>query len=541
MKKNLKNYQRTLFTFKERAFGVFEKICYTKKKDCKFKVFTYGLVKGEYTMEKIMSTNYLTVENFSRYRQIMRYFYESHRQMQGVLYRPEILAVMQEKYHESYGELEVDQDLANLVAWGNLQKQQELIRPKSIEEYRNKNFRYQITEAGILVEEMVYQLTHVKHAAVGELNEESFRHLLSLLQELVAGKTLNAELWEKIRQEFRQIGENTANYIGYITSPEVDSRMKTEAFLVYKDQFVGYLRDFIVSVQSLYYQFQTILNKLLQLDFTPLVQALWEKEKARPVMEQILEEEVATQFSGELKALQRWFLGTETRTSEYDNLMAQTNQMIAKMTSLIYYFGQESKQYQSRKKDYLHLATWFAATSSLADAQKMFAGIFGLAHGRNLYVTAPSEATNVRENSWELAPAVLNLTKRSQGGARLGKAVAVTLDSAAKAERQARYFKELAAKKEKIMTYFQGDCLDFTQIPPLDSASRRVFLRWIAQAVAVARKNASAGKITHRYRTELDFDVQITLDLQREITILCTDGKLQMPYTVMERKIKDEA
>ena len=124
-------------------------------------------------MEKVWATNYLVVENVQRYRLIMRYFYKRHRQMQGTLYRPDVLEMMRQEYSPAYTEIEVDQDLENLVTWGNLQKQQEMIRPKSIEEYRNKNLRYQITEAGILVEEMVYQLTNQKHAARGGLDEIS--------------------------------------------------------------------------------------------------------------------------------------------------------------------------------------------------------------------------------------------------------------------------------------------------------------------------------------------------------------------------------
>lgn len=37
-------------------------------------------------MEKNESTSYLTVDNVSRYRKIMRYFYKKHRQMQGTMY-----------------------------------------------------------------------------------------------------------------------------------------------------------------------------------------------------------------------------------------------------------------------------------------------------------------------------------------------------------------------------------------------------------------------------------------------------------------------
>ncbi len=62
-----------------------------------------------------MPANYLTVENFERYRRIMRCFYKRHRQMQGSLYRPEVIEVMRTEYSETYGELEVDQDLEKRI------------------------------------------------------------------------------------------------------------------------------------------------------------------------------------------------------------------------------------------------------------------------------------------------------------------------------------------------------------------------------------------------------------------------------------------
>ena len=102
-------------------------------------------------MVKILQANYLTVGNVERYRTIMRYFYKRHRQMQGASYRPELIQMMQENFSLEYGEIEMDQDLESLVIWGNLQKQQEFFQIRSIEEYRNKNFRYQITEEGVLV------------------------------------------------------------------------------------------------------------------------------------------------------------------------------------------------------------------------------------------------------------------------------------------------------------------------------------------------------------------------------------------------------
>ena len=59
---------------------------------------------------------------------------------------------------EKYSDKELVEDLNSLVSWGNLEPRQEMSEPKSIEEYKNKHFRYQISEASIAIEEMLEKL-----------------------------------------------------------------------------------------------------------------------------------------------------------------------------------------------------------------------------------------------------------------------------------------------------------------------------------------------------------------------------------------------
>lgn len=488
-------------------------------------------------MEKILQTNYLTVDNVERYRKIMRYFYKRHRQMQGATYRPEVLQMMRQEYSLDYSELEVDQDLENLVRWGNLQKQQEMIRARSIEEYRNRNFRYQVTEEGVLVEEMVYQLVHTKHAARGALNEKGFRNLLELLQALLYGNENSIALWQQIRDEFRKIGDDTANYIGYITSPEVDSRMKTEQFLVYKDRFVSYLRDFISSVQNLNYKFQGIIPELQNFNQDLLIDGLYQKELEIPTFDGMTREEVAEQVAGEFEALKNWFIGTSERPSEYANLIQQTDQMITKITGLIYYYGQEIHQYQSRKKDYLHLARWFSESESLGDAQKMYAGIFGLDHTRHYFVSEGSDATNNREDSWKLTPGILHLSKRGRGARNEYRAKSFKLDKTTQKEKLAEYQLNLVEHSQRIEAYFIEGVLDFSKLENLDRDSRQVFLKWISKAIATQAPTRQTihQTIVQKIATELNFEVDITIYPQERIIVFCEDGELEMPRVIMKR------
>jgi uncharacterized protein (TIGR02677 family) len=488
-------------------------------------------------MEKIQVTNYLNVDNVERYRLIMRYFYKRHRQMQGTLYRPQIFKMMQEAYSKPYTELDLDNDLENLVTWGNLQKQQEMIRPKSIEEYRNKNFRYQISEDGVLVEEMVYQITHREHAVRGALNEQSFRRLLELLEIFVDSPGPYIETWGQIREEFKKIGEDTSNYIGYITSPEVDSRMKTEEFLIYKDKFVNYLREFISSVQNLYFSFVKVIKKLDQVDREQLIEEAYQKEQEIPAMTAMSREEVAEQIQGEMTALYYWFIESQERPSEYDNLIKQTDQMISKITGLIYYFSQEVHQYQSRKKDYQHLAKWFATASNLDQAKKMYGGIFGLEHTRHYYVTEASDASSTRENNWTLAPAVLPLGNRGKGNRNERKVSSVKLNRKTQSEQIAQYRQEVLQQQQKVESYFQNGKLDFRDIAELDTHSRKVFLKWISQAIAT-KQTVGQQENQHfqqKISTEFEFSVEVYVSKHERIQITCEDGILEMPAVRMVR------
>lgn len=491
-------------------------------------------------MAKIWPANYLVVDNVERYRKIMRFFYKRHRQMQGTLYRPEVLKMMQAEHDRNYSELVVDQDLEALVTWGNLQKQQEMIRPKSIEEYRNKNFRYQITEEGILVEEMVDQLMNTKSAARGALDEKSIRHLLNLLKEFVQEEGELAELWQQIRVAFRGVGDDTANYIGYITSPDVDSRMKTEQFLIYKDKFVNYLRDFISSVQHLYHDFTTVIEQLEHIDQTKLIDEMYQKEQEVPMMDVTTREEVEEQTLGELTALKNWFIGTSDRPSEYDNLMLQTDQMITKITGLIYYFGQEIHQYQSRRKDYIHLAKWFYQAESLDEAHKMYGGIFGLDHSRHYFVSESSDATSNRQNSWDLTPGTLFLSNRGRGARQERKAQSFTLDVEKQQQLLAEHQEQVAKHRNEIEGYFKEDVLDFSKVERLDSRSRKVFLKWISTAIATYASTSKMTDdcITQVIATELDFTVKVSINLHERIVVSCEDGHLEMPKVTMKRRIR---
>lgn len=283
-----------------------------------------------------------------------------------------------------------------------------------------------------------------------------------------------------------------------------------------------------------------MIEALDSLNIEKLIDAMYQKELEIPMMDHIAREEVEEQILGQLQALKIWFKGREGRPSEYTNLMMQTDQMITKITGLIYYFGQEIHQYQSRKKDYIHLAKWFAQAKSLEEAQKMYSGVFGLERTRHYYVSEGSDATSMRDNSWDLKAGTLFMRERGKNARIERKAKSFVLNVEEQQKQLAQYRQEIATHRQQIEQYFHEGTIDFSKMKQLDTASRKVFLKWISQAVAthVPRGSNQQTKlqIIQKIVTELDFEVEIQIDLQTRIQVACEDGILEMPQVIIERR-----
>src|SRR5699024_1500759 len=99
----------------------------------------------------------------------------------------------------------------------------------------------------------------------GELNQNDFMELYHKVQEFNAqnddGQLLSS--WQKVIESFEKISSNTTNYISYINNNAINTHLQLESFIIYKDQFVRYLQDFIIIVQNLYYK---LLHEIERID-----------------------------------------------------------------------------------------------------------------------------------------------------------------------------------------------------------------------------------------------------------------------------------
>ena len=117
---------------------------------------------NEKLLKPLTETKYLTTENADRYRSIIRIFYLEYEKLNYWMYQEDVFEELKEDpYFQEYTWEQCQQDLSSLVNWGNLATIQDTKKVSTIEEFKNKKFRYQLTEYSVEIERMVVRLENL--------------------------------------------------------------------------------------------------------------------------------------------------------------------------------------------------------------------------------------------------------------------------------------------------------------------------------------------------------------------------------------------
>jgi len=486
-------------------------------------------------MRKIVETSYLTSDSAAYYRTILRYFFHQHERMRDYIAPEEILAYMQGlPGFGGYGEEQLHQHLAQLVKWNNLMARQDMTNAKTIEEYKKKRFRYQCTPYTVEIERMLIQLEKIGENFQGSLERSQFDRLLQSLalmqKEIGLPRRQPAEeymrMWEDIFRYFQTIRSNTADYIAYINSEQTAQRMQTDAFLVYKNQFTAYLRDFIVSLQKTSLQIRQRLNELAPEDLEPFFRKLVEHRQSVPRLEDVSSssDEWLTEYAEYWSSLRQWFLGSESRQSELDMLQWQTNEMIRRMSRHVQRIGERQQHFRSRKKDYLHLAEWFAECRHIEEAHKLSAVVFGSMTVSHLQLKEGG-TDNIHAEVWEEEPVGLVIKPRTIRYREKTKPGAFRSNVRKKQEQRALYLEERRQERQLIEKYVDQGKITLSAVGKVEPFVRKVLLGWIGKSMADEKQTV---------KTDYGLRVKVTLEPERKITLQAEDGNLVMPDAVFE-------
>lgn len=472
----------------------------------------------------------MTAEKAWSYRTILRFFFIQHERMRDYITPEEIYEYLKEiPEFNSYTEEQLHLDLAQLVKWNNLIARQDMGNAKTVEEYKKKRFRYQCTPYTVEIERMLQHIEGMGDSFQGSLERTQFDRLLQALIKLEEARSSVkqedpeeiAQMWEDLFGYFRNIRRSTADYIAYVNSEKAEERMQTEAFLVYKNQFTAYLRDFILSLQNTSMQVRQRLTDLSGQGMEPVFETIIQHKLSIPRLEdtglskeKLLEEHVQLWHS-----LCHWFLGAPNQQSELEMLQLQTNEMIRRITRYVQRIGERHQNFRSRKKDYLHLAKWFTNLEELEEAHRLSSVVFGTLETRHLFSQgAPTE--DIYSDIWDEKPVEITIKPRTNRYREKTKPGAIIGNQAEKEAMKKLYLKQIEEEKQLIEKYMTNGRIQISELPVIEPYVRKMLLTWIGKSMTSKEQ---------KVKTDFGMAVKVHLHNENRVTLRAEDGDLVMP------------
>lgn len=488
---------------------------------------------NEQLLKPIQEATYLTVPNAWRYRSILRYVYQQHERLRHYIVLEEIFQYLkQEPYFREFTEEQLQQDLDQLVAWKNLIPRQDTGRVSSIEEFKKRKFRYQLTPYTIEIERMVLALEHLGEGFGGSLERTLFDRLLGNLIDLtvawvetdsIFSKT-NEEiylLWQDLYENFHRLTDNAADYLAHLHSEKVEEQMMTEAFLVYKEALTEYLRNFMTSLQRTSFRIEGLLQEIPLTFSQRLTVCVAEYELSiprldvRPSKEQLIE-----RFLNEWDGLRTWFLGDAGRESDLIYLQNATNDTIRRLTRFAQRLGETHHNLRNRRLDYLHLAKWFSTLETVQEAHELSACVFGAFHTRHLWVDRPKQTESFEVEIWDEPPSEIQIRPKVRNYREKGRPNAVVDQSERKKATLDAYLREKENEQQLLDNLIQDSRIVLGNLPELTTFIRKTLLTWISKCMANPERKG---------KTETGRTFFLERASNRQISLHCEDGLLEMP------------
>lgn len=481
--------------------------------------------------KQIDEMRYLTVDNTWRYRSILRYFYIQYEKMKYWLYKEEILEEL--KKHDEFIEYTMDQckqDLDVLINWKNLLAIQDTSKVSTVEEFKNKQFRYQLSEYSVEIERLTIKLENlfVENASLEPSLLERIREEIGKFAQMIHQDNRSVgSWWSALNNDFKRLNQNYQDYIRDLFSLKAEEMMKTREFLVFKDKFIDYLRDFIKGLQYNSNAIEYILKGLSEEVVTTVLEKAFEYEKSIPRIEtEISEETIRENIYGRFDSLREWFLGSKGTESEAVKLLNLTNEIIRKITRFASQISESRNSAANRKEEYKKLSEMFIACENIDEANKLSSLVFGIFNMKHIKGETDRKTESINSSIFEEEPFVEVIKPRVRAYREKSVRNPIANNVERKNQMLAKIIKNREEEKKILDSYIIENKIDFSKLPIIDSNVRLTLLRWLSKGMNSPEKigKTEDGRV---YRVE---SPKTKLE---KCELICTDGTFEMPAYVI--------
>ncbi len=485
----------------------------------------------EKLIKPIHEAKYLDVENTDRYRSIARLFYINYEKLKYWMYQEEVYEeLIEDAYFTDYTMEQCQQDLDTLTRWGNLATIQDTRHVSSIEEFKNKKFRYQLTETTVEIERMVIRLENllIEGASLEPTLLERLRYSLAKLEEIPDMEQERiCSWWNDLNNDFMRLNQNYQDYMRELNSVKAEEMMKTREFLVFKDRLIEYLRTFVKSLQINVAAIEQTLRTVQPDTIKILLEQVTSYELSIPRIDvEIDEQQIFERMQGRWDNIQKWFIGSNGTESESMKVFDTTNEVIRRITRYANRLSEQSNNGANRKEEYHKLANMFAKCKDIREAHKLAAVVFGIEKPLHLKGDFPRQTESINSGVYDEKPCELTIQPRTRTYKEKAKRTGIVDRSKEKEAVRLAMLQKLEEERKLLKSYIKENRLDFATLPKIEPQVRDIFLTWLSKGL----ENKS-----HRAKTEDGQIFTIVLeDPEKTCVLTCTDGTFRMPaYTIV--------
>lgn len=477
-------------------------------------------------LESISETKYLSADNYTVYRTIMRLFYLEYQKMHYQMDRDAVLSLLQRvPQFSSYTPEKLTLDLQQLVNWKNLTSIQDPRKPRTIAEFKNRQFQYMMSQPAIEVERMTITLENLS-TRTASLSPSPFRRIREDLRRAERLDELPLRevhaWWQDLQEDFQRLSQDHQDYLREFYGPGMEMQMKSVDFILYKQHLVRYLEDFIQDLQRSCAQIGAQLERFSPEQVAHILDLVQrsELEIPRPQSEQTphWKDDLRTRCQGVWQSLANWFTGSEATAQQ---VLEVTNEVIRRAVQNAALLVQMENMGVSNKAELNHLLTLFAGSQSINEAHRLSAMVFGVQQPRHFVFSSVRETDRIDLSVYEEPPIEYLLQPRTRSYKPRVVRSGFADKSEEKAAQRQRILEEERALRQEVLGYIHNGVLDLAALDrPVSPAVRTVFLSWVA-----------AANLSPDGRGQTQYGQYYTLKKRAGQTcrLICTDGTLTMP------------
>lgn len=489
-------------------------------------------------LEPITETTYLNTINAVQYRAIMRIFYEENEKTNFQLYKEDVYEKLKTNpQFEHYTMDQLKQDLSSLVDWKNLTPFQGTKNATTIADYKNKQFRYAISETAVEIERMTKRLEDLQYINK-TLSTSTLLRINDFLLEIeekpnMPLKELN-EWWRNLQEDFRRLNQDYQDYLREFYSGKAEKIMKSIEFVIHKDKFIKYLHEFVEDLQKNAGKTAKLLKQVAPIIESNVLKRVVESELEIPhsltEKNEASEQYIVEMVYGRWQTFTRWFIGNETMPCEYSRVLDITNDIIRRIIQNAALIMQLQNWGISRKDDYKKFIRLFLNCEELQEAHCLSAHVFGIQNVQHYVMKEERSTDSITSSTYEEKAMEYVLSSHTRVFRPRIDKNGFESKAMEKAMQRAEYLEKIELERKMAFKYIHNNVLDVSKIQDVIPASlRQTILRWIASVNNLTIKEG---------RTE--FGQLYTLKKGIGMcTLHCEDGDLTMPaYSLI---FKEEA